>query len=992
MMASLSAFAAFPDAGPGGAIRGTVWDRDFGVPLAGVRVSAVEAGRIGLSGPAGEFRLDGIPPGSYTLIFSKEGYERVLLTGIAVTAGQLTDVRADLSAEVVELPEMVVTGGDLLAGTENSLLEIRAAAVTLQDAISSELFSQAGVSDVAGALKLVTGATVVEGKYATVRGLSDRYTGITLNGLRVPSADPRRRAVQIDQFPTGTIESIDVSKTFTPDLQGDFTGGGVDIRTKSIPDGRVLSVSLATEYQTLATANDSFLTYEGGGAPLAGVDGGSRSLPREAKDPLPPVPNMSRNPTAADVAGSVAYDRLTRSFDPAMGVAEQAPGPNTSFAMVGGNRHALGGDGAWGYLTALTYSHKFDFYEDGLNNSARRSSAQDTALATLERIESKGNDEVMLGALGALFFQPAEGHEVSLRLIANQSADDEARLQTSPLVRSPVQQNQSLLYTERTVASLQLQGSDAFPEAHDLHLDWATAASYTRQYEPDVRFFRNDLSLQNLVASKPSNSTEPQNTRRIWRDGEERDGQAAVDVTLPFKQWSDLDGKLKAGLFAERTDRDFTQTSFTYFFANQVPSGADYAENFAKRQYMVPTLGDLWTDVFTDPDRIGLATNTPPAPNQLLWYLAPTNLDVNYTADQNVNAVYAMAELPVAPRWTLVAGARRETTEISILPSSTKPCTLFPGAYCVETIQSDEEGNRTIMEIPDHEAAADISEPRLLPALGAIWSPTPSMKVRAAWSRTLARPTFRELAPIATEEFLFGDEFLGNPDLVLSEIENLDLRWEWFPSAGRLLSASVFTKSLTDPIEYISFFASNRSFIQPVNYEHGSLRGIEIEGRTSLDWISDAWKGVAVGMNFTLLDSEVDVPEDEQASLADFGLAEETRRLQGQPEYVGNVNVTWDSESTGTSAGLFFNVVGETLLSGAARAEDGIPNVFEGRLATLNLTAQQRLRKGWTLQFQAKNLTAPTRRSFYLTPDGLEAPKAVRETARLFSLGGSWKW
>src|SRR6185369_7065936 len=134
------------------------------------------------------------------------------------------------------------------------------------------------------ALKFVVGASVVGGKYAVVRGLLDRYTGTTLNGVKVPSADPRRRAVQMDLFPTGTIESVTVTKTFTPDLQGDFTGGGVDIRTRSVPDGPLLAGSVGAEYNTKASGNDRFLSYPGGGARYLGFAGSERDLPEAADE------------------------------------------------------------------------------------------------------------------------------------------------------------------------------------------------------------------------------------------------------------------------------------------------------------------------------------------------------------------------------------------------------------------------------------------------------------------------------------------------------------------------------------------------------------------------------------------------------------------------------------------------------------------------------------------------------------------------------------
>jgi hypothetical protein len=218
-----------------GSVRGVVVDRDFGTPLEGARVSVAGTTLAVLSNAQGSFLFDRVPPGSYTLVVSKDGFERLVLPGVTVLPGQLADVRAELDAEVLEMDELRVGGEDLLADSEAGLLEVRAESLVLQDSISAELIGKAGVSDAAGALKLVAGASVVGGKYATVRGLSDRYTGTTLNGIRVPSPDPRRRAVQVDLFPTGTIDSVTVTKTFTPDLQGDFTGGGVDIRTKASP-------------------------------------------------------------------------------------------------------------------------------------------------------------------------------------------------------------------------------------------------------------------------------------------------------------------------------------------------------------------------------------------------------------------------------------------------------------------------------------------------------------------------------------------------------------------------------------------------------------------------------------------------------------------------------------------------------------------------------------------------------------------------------------
>src|SRR6185295_6373657 len=96
------------------------------------------------------------------------------------------------------------------------------------------------------------------------------------------------------------------------------------------------------------------------------------------------------------------------------------------------------------------------------------------------------------------------------------------------------------------------------------------------------------------------------------------------------------------------------------------------------------------------------------------------------------------------------------------------------------------------------------------------------------------------LAPVATEEFIFGDEYVGNPALRLSRITNYDLRWEWFPTGGSVLSAGVFKKNITDPIELISFAVASSVLIQPVNYERGQVKGLELEARAPFSGLG-AW-------------------------------------------------------------------------------------------------------------------------------------------------------
>lgn len=989
----------------GGVLRGTVYDKDFGVPLGRVRVTVVETGYSTFTNQDGVFLLEGLPPGAYTLTFTKEGFDRALATGVSVTVGRMTDFRQDLSAEILELDEMVVTGVDFLENSEVGLLEVRAVAVVVQDAISADLIRQAGAGDVAGALKLVTGASVVEGKYATVRGLSDRYTGVTLNGVRVPSADPRKRAAQIDLFPTGTVDSITVTKTFSPDLYGDFTGGGVDIRTKSIPEGPALSVSTSIEHNSQATGNRDFLTNQQGGVERAGFQNGERDLPAVLERPLGPLPNFNpRFITEKDILQSKKYDRFTRAVSPVMGVHREGPEYNHGFSISGGNRYTWGQDSTLGLVGALTYAHKYEFYENGRNNSAGVSTEDGEITLRAARNDSKGTDEILLGILGSVVYQPGEQHEWSLKLIGNHSTADENRFQIQQKGPESQEHNQSLQYAERSVVSLQLQGSNKFLHLFSknekarfrrLELDWSISPNFTRQDEPDVRFFRNTFNQRTLLVAFPANSSPALNTRRIWRRIDERNGQIAFNAAIPFQGWG-AEGRIKFGAYWEDASREYKQRSYSYLFATQFgrPTDPVIISNRSLANYVARSADDLWTDVFAGRSRTGLAGNRcavgdPPCTNvvtQLLWYLTPIGNDVDYTGDQTISAYYGMFEFPLGPRLKLLGGLRQEKTELSIVP-------IGLGGL-VTIIVTDENLNRSKVEVPQEQAEARLDRTDRLPAYGLIWDIREKMKLRLNYGRTLARPTFRELAPVATEEFIFGDEFLGTPSLKISTIDNYDLRWEWFPGAGDLLAFSLFAKRVQDPIEYIAFGAgSEQAYIQPINYPKGTVKGAEIEARLDLVRLTRRLTGFAAGFNASYLKSEVVVPASERTSLAPFALDQPTRPLQGQPEYIANFNFTYDDEKSGTSFGLFVNRIGEILSSGAARGnDDGIPDIIELPFTSLDVTFSRKLGKHLSLSAKGSNLLNSERQTIFRVPNGNEAVKSLRTAGRNLSFGVSYKW
>lgn len=226
-------------------IGGEVSDASSLNPIPGAIIDAVGTGRTVESDASGKFRIEGLPPGSYTLQAEKLGYysETAVITAIEAQSAEarfgLRSKPADDSTDETTLEEETIVGeyqGDS-QGDFNLSLTTDPSSVT--SGISKEDFTKTGVSDAAGAVGKIAGANIVGGKFAVVRGLADRYVTTLFNNAAISSADPSRKAVQLDIFPTTAIQGIDINKTYTPDLPGDFGGGTIRINSLNIPSERI---------------------------------------------------------------------------------------------------------------------------------------------------------------------------------------------------------------------------------------------------------------------------------------------------------------------------------------------------------------------------------------------------------------------------------------------------------------------------------------------------------------------------------------------------------------------------------------------------------------------------------------------------------------------------------------------------------------------------------------------------------------------------------
>jgi len=243
----------------------------------------------------------------------------------------------------------------------------------------------------------------------------------------------------------------------------------------------------------------------------------------------------------------------------------------------------------------------------------------------------------------------------------------------------------------------------------------------------------------------------------------------------------------------------------------------------------------------------------------------------------------------------------------------------------------------------------------LLPAVAATFELAKDINLRFAWSQTLARPSFKELGPVITQDFSSSTLFIGNPSLQLSHANNYDFRAEWFPRAGEVLAVSLFYKDLSTPIEQSIFVQNGIQYYQYVNNSHAVVWGAEFEIRKRLDQVASWLKDFSVNFNFTQIQSQVDLTPYQQSQQAVIGLFETTRPLQGQPTYITNAGLDYNNVAYNFYAGLFFNVTGPMLYAVGA----DLPSIYEQPAPSLDFNLTQGLTENWKLTFRAKNLLNP---------------------------------
>jgi hypothetical protein len=600
-------------------------------------------------------------------------------------------------------------------------------------------------------------------------------------------------------------------------------------------------------------------TYRGGPADAFGFGAHARRLPGIVPDEPGPL------------AGERAF-AIGRAFRNVWQTREATAPPNAGLNVSAGNTF-----GPLGVQLAGTYQNEHKRRSEVQRQFRQGNTATGEARFVLQEDfrYDVSTFQTRLGGLLNSALKLSDAHQLAVRGLVNRNSYDETQLargQTGNLGidQGFVQEQTRLRYTEEELALGQLAGQHRFPW---LHLDWRTAFAHTTQDEPDMRH----LTYQGPADQPLEFVNDSSGGLRVFNTLDELMTDSALDLTVPFRTalpftdaWSGLPARLKLGPAYTYRDRDFLQRRF---------------------RYTIPQVGGV--DFTLPPEEILQPGNIGPGGLGFEEQTVPKDA---FQATHEILAGYGMLDLPlVRDRLRLVAGVRMEYSLIRLAAFDDQGNPLAPRKKNVDP----------------------------LPGANLVYSPREDMNLRLGYSRSAARPEFRELSPVQYPAPRGLRPLIGNPDLVQTDIESWDFRWEWFPSPLEVLSVSLFYKQLERPIEQVVIDLASGIADSFANAEAGEILGFECEGRKHLGFLGPRFRHLSVLANFTWAQSSVTAPRTSRTQVQ----TTTERELQGQAPFIANGALDWTHPRWG-SARLLYNTAERRIATAGAF---GLPDIFEER-------------------------------------------------------------
>ncbi|NOX75491.1 MAG: outer membrane beta-barrel protein [Gammaproteobacteria bacterium] len=879
-------------------IEGVVTSLQGGNPVPGAEVF--------ISGIAQQLRTDDeghflmqVTPGLYSLSVMHPNFSTQVFDEFSVNKNGYWQRDIELTPSAIDLDEYIVTAPDLEGGFA-ALADEQRNTSAVMEVIGADQMSNAGDSDAAGALKRITGLTVVGGKYVYVRGLGERYSSTTLNGAGLPSPDPTRRAVPLDLFPVGMLGSIAIQKTYSPDMPGEFGGGAVQLRTRGLPEEKFTNVSVSLQANSLTTGQQGQM-YDGGDTDFLGTDDGTRAFPATLDRLTEGGAGLLTGLTPEEV--EAAGESLPRNY----ATRDKTLLPDVSFKFNRGDRfESYGNNRGWGYLVSLLYRNQWQQRDEKRTTYGLTGRGGLTPLDNVNMTVTQ--NEIDLGGMAHLSLELGNDNMLESTTLLSRKTTNTVEQQNVYFSENDINARDTTLeWVEQQLFLEQLHGKHVLPRWNDLEIDWLASYSSATRDEPGTRFYRYEQRSDGRWGFSEGG----QSNETSYEYLEDINSGLKLDFTLPiyelFAGLGNGSGTLKFGLQQETKDRDSSISRFRFL--------TDFSRNNINT-------GDLVTN---SPEEVLTPENIGPDGYQLRNTTLPTD---NYTAGQTITAQYFMGEANFEQfKWML--GARVE--------SSNQQVTTFK------------------LTNPNEKTVASLNTTDVLPGASMTWLMSSDTQLRLAYGRTVNRPDFKELSEAPYLDPETRRVVIGNPLLERALITHYDLRWEWYLTRFESLSMALFYKDFEKPIERVIRLGAGgiRTF---ANADSATNYGVEFQGRIWLSRLfSKKLSRFYIDGNLSLVESKV------QLGNAGAQQTSQNRALQGQSPWVINMTLGYENLVSRTKASLLFNMAGERITNVGVK---GLPDAYEQPVPQLDAVYSKTFYEGvrgdkWKLKLRLKNILDP---------------------------------
>ena len=988
-------------------------------PVPGARVEILGTGRVAETDAQGRFRIEGLPDGDFTAEATALGYTGQTL-GVSPNPTNPTELRFSLTAkpsggdsEEYMLEEESIVGeyqessqGDLFLGLD--------VAQALTSGIDKAEFSQKNISDAAGAVGKISGANIVGGKFAVVRGLADRYVTTLFNGASISSADPSRKAVQLDIFPTVALQGIDIAKTYIPSLPGDFGGGTIQIESLSIPQGLVAEFKYKMTWNSnlddrmlvhpnrdlgfwgdasQAIPDNLLWNVDAFGNPVSFNAGGNRVIPNpanrnQAQQNAQVAVGRDQQALADAALAGVRRLHQSQSFMPVAVKPEEAE----SFSLVYGDRIELEGGGEIGFMTAFQRSSSDDVNPVGPENRLTS-----PARSWVEESYAREVDwSVYVGA----GYRPNEDHEFNATYFRKQISTDEIshgtdfQIQGSD-VYGAFARNDAVLarYGASAVYNKEFWTIDPIVRDTEIiqfggrhkndigtKLAWNITSSTASESRPHSSTFQNGILdfTDPRIAAEAANNPEfvynpslgqistieyqtfvndgngSQDSSRSTQLIDENSFETSLDLTqsIYFSEDKEDGPRLDFSFGGSSLNKDREQQGRVYLLktaswerwvARQTPAWWPSDGTIAPFSPGSPLAATTLPNGDPIPGGFGtlgeyLASN----PDALLQFFnGYGNEGVGRIPGTGTGSTSASFFLPDSPYYVNGSGLEvrnvdSELTLTGLYSSATFHGDFYRfggGARWEEETKSYEVAATplTRLEPDDPSRTGQVTTSAFIPSLMAGIDLDPDKSwMSFAWSRTVARPTFHEFLPIESIDQETGIIRRGNPSLGETSIDNLDLSLDYIFNDSFNARASVFHKTLSDPIVVVQRVDQGVNSNTYINGDKGTIDGFELEG---------VWQQkdgpFSISGNYTYIDSSLEYQVNQGITVTDL----ETR-FPFQPSQIFNLTLGWAPEDGPWSAFLTTNFTAEypTIL----RSDPAAYDVWLNSQLTLDLVVARK--------------------------------------------------